>query len=364
MKIYYKTLATIAISAMLSACSANSESADNQEINDSTTTKAEELPKIDIKQVSYSQVAQDNEYTATVEADNINNISPSTPNRIKSITVDVGDNVAKGQTLVTLDATNVDQLKVRLNHAKIEYNRALNLLEIGAGTQQAVDAAKTEVDALTSQYNNVVENTVLKSPISGVVTARNYDPGDMTGGSPILTIGQLSPSVNVMIYVTETDYAKIKRGMGVEVKFDVYHNETFAGTITKVHPTVDSKTRTFGVEVSIANRNQKVKPGMFARVLINLGSAKHVVVPDRAVVKQAGSGNKYVYVYNNGVVSYNKVELGQRIDDSYEVISGVADGDFVVITGQHNLKHGARAEVINRDARSEGDDDNATETSK
>ena len=70
MKIYYKTLATIAISAMLSACSANSESADNQELNDSTTTKTEELPKIDIKQVSYNQVAQDNEYTATVEADN------------------------------------------------------------------------------------------------------------------------------------------------------------------------------------------------------------------------------------------------------------------------------------------------------
>lgn len=87
---------------------------------------------------------------------------------------------------------------------------------------------------------------------------------------------------------------------------------------------------------------------MFARVLINLGSSNHVVVPDRAVVKQPGSGNKYVYVYDKGIVSYNKVELGQRIDDTYEIISGVSDGDFVVITGQSNLSDGAKVELLNR----------------
>ena len=345
MKIYSKTLIYIALTLSLTACSSTSEEAKTTEVAE---TKTEELPKIDIEQVSTHTVTQDNEYTATVEASNINNISPSSPNRIKNILVDVGDHVTKGQTLVVLDKTNVDQIKVRLDHAKIEYDRALNLLEIGAGTQQAVDAARTEVEALRSQYNNLIENTSLTSPITGVVTARNYDPGDMTGNSPILTIGQLSPSVNVMIYVTETDYAKVKVGMGVDVKLDVYPNETFMGTIKKVFPTVDAKTRTFGVEVGITNNNQKIKPGMFARVSINLGSTNHVVVPDRAVVKQPGSGNKYVYVYNNGTVSYNKVELGQRIDDSYEIISGVADGDFVVISGQTNLSDGAKVELLNR----------------
>lgn len=344
MKIFKNRLIYLSLATILAACSSSEEEATTQ----ATSQKVEELPKVEIQQVSSHTVAQDNEYTATVEADNINNISPAAPNRIKSILVDVGDNVKKGQTLATLDKSNVDQLKVRLDHAQHELNRATNLLEIGAGTQQAVDACRTEVEALRSQYNNLIENTVLTSPISGVVTARNYDPGDMTGGLPILTIGQISPSVNVLIYVTENDYAKIKTGMGVDVKFDVYPNETFAGTITKVHPTVDAKTRTFGVEVKIANKNQKIKPGMFARVLINLGSSNHVVVPDRAVVKQPGSGNKYVYVYDKGIVSYNKVELGQRIDDTYEIISGVSDGDFVVITGQSNLSDGAKVELLNR----------------
>ena len=344
MKIFKNRLIYLSLATILAACSSSEEEATTQ----ATSQKVEELPKVEIQQVSSHTVAQDNEYTATVEADNINNISPAAPNRIKSILVDVGDNVKKGQTLATLDKSNVDQLKVRLDHAQHELNRATTLLEIGAGTQQAVDACRTEVEALRSQYNNLIENTVLTSPISGVVTARNYDPVDMTGGLPILTIGQISPSVNVLIYVTENDYAKIKTGMGVDVKFDVYPNETFAGTITKVHPTVDAKTRTFGVEVKIANKNQKIKPGMFARVLINLGSSNHVVVPDRAVVKQPGSGNKYVYVYDKGIVSYNKVELGQRIDDTYEIISGVSDGDFVVITGQSNLSDGAKVELLNR----------------
>ena len=343
MKIYNKTLAFIGAAIMLASCSGKEEN------TETTTVQAEELPKVEIKQVYSQNVPQINEYTATVEADNINNISPASPNRIKSILVDVGSQVKRGQTLVVLDKANADQLKVRLDHAKIEYDRAKNLLEIGSGTQQAVDQYKTELDALQSQYNNMMENTVLTSPISGVVTARNYDPGDMSGGNPILTIGQLSPSVNVMINVTENDYAKIKHGMRVDVKFDVYPDETFTGTVKRIHPTVDSRTRTFAAEISVSNPNQRIKPGMFARVQINLGSANHVVVPDRAVVKQSGSGNKYVYIYHNGTVSYNKVELGQRINDSYEVISGVLDGDKVVITGQSGLNDGAKVEILTRD---------------
>ena len=77
---------------------------------------------------------------------------------------------------------------------------------------------------------------------------------------------------------------------------------------------------------------------MFGRVKLNLGVADHVVVPDRAVVKQLRSGNHYVYVYSNGKVSYNKVELGQRLGDSYELLSGVEPGSQVVISGGQNLQ--------------------------
>ena len=357
MKIYHKLPIYIAIAASMIACSSKEE-----ETAQVQQPVEEEKPLVDVKKVSMQDVPLIKEYTATIEVDNLNNISPSTPNRIKQILVDVGSQVKRGQTLVILDKANTDQLKVRLDLAQIEYDRAMNLLNIGSGTQQMVDQRKTELEALKSQYKNMMENTVLTSPISGVVTARNFDPGDMCGGTPILTVGQISPSVIAKINVTENDYSKIKNGMHVDVKFDAFENESFTGRIRRIHPTIDANTRTFAVEVGITNNNQRIKPGMFARVEINYGSQMHVVVPDRAVVKQPGSGNKYVYVYNDGKVAYNKVELGQRIDNAYEIISGVNDGDLVVIAGQTQLANGVKVELIKRDANNAANTNNADTT--
>jgi multidrug efflux pump subunit AcrA (membrane-fusion protein) len=86
---------------------------------------------------------------------------------------------------------------------------------------------------------------------------------------------------------------------------------------------------------------------MFARVSVNLGERNNVVVPDRAIVKQTGSGNRYVYVLHNGRVSYERVELGRRLDDAYELLSGVNSGDTVIISGQSRLADGIEVEVIN-----------------
>lgn len=305
----------------------------------------EELPIVSVDVVHSRQVPQTKEYTATVQAENLNNISPASPNRIKKINVEVGDRVHAGQVLVTLDPSNSDQLKINMDQIEREYNRAVQLLEIGGGTQQAVDQLKAQLDAARSQYSNMMENTVLRSPVSGMVTARNYDPGDMTSSLPVLTVGQLSPVVKVLINVSENDLSKVSNGMPVEISFDAYPGETFSGKVYRVYPTVDEATRTFGVEIRIPNPGEKLKPGMFARVDIDFGSAENVVVPDRAVVKQTGSGNKYVYVLHGNKVSYNKVELGQRLGSSYELLSGVENGDTVVIAGQTRLADGVTVEV-------------------
>ncbi len=313
--------------------------------NDKNTV--EEKPMVDIERVNARSVAQIAQYTATVEAFKTNNITTSTPNRIKHILVDVGSAVSAGQQVVVLDNVNIEQLKVRLDNTEREYNRAVQLLEIGGGTQQSVDQLKTELDAARRQYTNMVENTVLISPINGVVTARNYDPGDMTSTLPILTVEQLKP-VKVLVNVNENDFAKVHKGMKAEIKLDVYGDELFTGTVALIHPTINPDTRTFTVEINIDNRDERVRPGMFARVSLSFGEATHVVVPDRAVVKMSGSGNKYVYVYKDGKVSYNKVELGQRLDNSYEVLSGVDDGDNVVISGQSRLADGTEVELTNK----------------
>ncbi len=337
---YALTIISLAASAAIISC---------QKKDDSNPAEAVvELPIVETSVVTARDVPQINEYTATVEADNINNIAPASPNRIKSISVEVGDHVRKGQTLVTLDRAASDQMKINLEQIRREYNRAVQLLEIGAGTQQSVDQLKSQLDAAKSQYDNLLENTVLTSPITGVVTERNYDPGDMTGNQPVLTVGQLSPVVKVMINVTESDLSKLKAGMPVSVAFDAFPDETFEGRISRIHPTVDTATRTFRTEIAIANNSERIIPGMFARVSVNLGERSNVVVPDRAIVKQTGSGNRYVYILHNGTVSFERVELGRRLGDAYELLSGVNSGDTVVISGQSRLADGVEVEVINK----------------
>ena len=299
----------------------------------------EEIPAVTVEVVHQREVPQQSTYTATVEAENVNNIAPNTPNRIKTIAVEVGDHVRAGQELVRLDTSNADQLRINLEQLEREYNRASQLLEIGSGTQQTVDQLRAQLDAARSQYANVMENTVLRSPINGVVTARNFDPGDMSGNQPILVLGQLTPVVKVMLAVSETDVATVRTGMPVSVTFDSYPGETFNGSVRRIYPTVDPGTRTFQVEVQIANSGERILPGMFARVTMDLGTRNSVVVPDRAVVKQTGSGNRYVYVLSGGKVSFNRVQLGQRLDNSY---------DTVVISGQSRLADGIAVQVLDR----------------
>ena len=134
--------------------------------------------------------------------------------------------------------------------------------------------------------------------------------------------------------------------MAADVTFDTYGDEKFPGTITMVSPIIDTASRTFGIEVTVPNTDSRILPGMFGRVTVNFGEERHVVVPDKAVVKQPGSGNQYVYVYKDGKVSYNKVELGQRIGTAYEIISGVTDGDEVVTSGQSRLANGMEVRVM------------------
>ncbi len=304
-----------------------------------------EKPLVKLETVSVQAVDQTQEFTATVEANKVNNIAPSTPVRIDKILVEVGDRVRKGQKLVEMDIANLEQSKTQLDNLQLEFNRIDELYKVGGTSKSAWDAQKTSLDIAKTSYKNLEENTRLLSPIDGVVTARNYDDGDMySAANPVITVEQITP-VKLLINVSEGFYTKVKEGMEVDVKLDVYGDEQFKGKVSLIYPTINPQTRTFTVEVKIPNADKRVRPGMFARVVLNFGTLDHVVVPDRAVIKQSGSGDRYIYVYNDGKVSYNKVQLGRRMDDKYEVISGVKDGDKVVVSGQNRLTNGAEVEA-------------------
>ena len=309
---------------------------------------ADVLPEVKIAAVTSENIAQTEVYSATVESDVKNNISPNTPYRIEKILVDVGDQVRKGQLLVQLDASNLHQLKLQIENQKIEFNRTSELYNVGGASKAEYDNAKMQLDLLQTQYKQMSQNTQLYAPISGVVTARNYDNGDMySSANPILTIEQTNP-VKIMVNISEIHYKDVKRGQKVNIELDSYPGEQFTGTVTIINPSIDISTHTFLTEVTISNPHQKVRPGMFARATINFGSENHVLVPDEALVKQIGAGDRYVYVYDEQAqtVSYNKVELGKHIGKKYEIISGVNNGDKVVIAGHTRLANGKKVKVV------------------
>ena len=307
--------------------------------------QAEEKPLVRVQEVTPRSVDQLAEFTATVEPNVRNNISANMPSRIKSISVQVGDRVQRGQVLVRMDAANFAQVRAQQADLERTYNRLKDLFEVGAIPQQQLDQTKAQLDVINASLSNIAENTTLVSPISGIVTARNFDAGDMASGLPILTVMQIQP-VKVVINVSESFFSRIQPGMKVQVRVDVFGDEVFTGKVSLVHPTIDMATRTFPIEIEIPNADSRIRPGMFARVTVNFGAMERVVVPDRAVVRQPGSGDNFVYVLNaDSTVSYNQVRLGQRLDSEFELLSGVESGAKVVVAGQSRLGDGVAVQV-------------------
>ena len=331
-----KFLPIVMLMLVLASCSSKDDK--------KATQVKEELPVVEVVTIGEEAVKQTSEYTGTVEAFKTNNISSNSGARIKRILVDVGSRVVRGQRLVILDDVNIAQQQIALANTKRELDRARELVKIGGGTQQTVDQLQAQYDATARAIRTMQENTVLTSPVSGVVTAKNYDAGDLPAGLPVLTIEQQQP-LKVIVNVNESEYPHVKRGMPVVVKFDTYGDETFQGQVYLIHPTVDATSRTFQVEVAITNRNDKVRTGMFARVNFNYGTTHSVVVPDRAVQKQVGSGVRYVWVYQGGEVELREVELGQRLEDRYEIKGGLVPGTQVVIAGASRLQDGAKVQL-------------------
>ena len=331
--------------SLLAACTilcASCSSNDSKQKQQTT----ESLPKVTVETVSKRNVTQQTSFTGSVEAYVTNNIAPQQPRRIQKIMVDVGDHVQKGQLLVQLDASSLVQAKAQLENYKTEYERAKELYEFGGASKSEYDARKLAYEVAKSTYDNLEENTTLVSPITGVVSARNYDNGDMYTAAPVLVVEQIRP-VKIMINLSETLFSKISKGMTVYVTLDAYGDEEFKGSITKIYPTIDNATRTFSVEVSLPNSDERVRPGMFARVTLPYGSAERIVAPDRAINKLTGSGDRYVWVYqpDTQTVRYSKVEIGRRLDNEFEILSGIEEGEQVVVMGQLALTNGAQVEL-------------------
>lgn len=313
-----------------------------------TDAVQEETPKVQIATAVTEGVAQTEVYTSTVMPYIKNNIAPQSGGRISKIYVEVGDFVKKGQVVAEMDKTQLAQIELQMKNNEIEYNRLKGLYDAGGLSQSDLDAIELAYKVSKTNYENLLENSVLVSPIDGVITARNYDAGDMyTMSQPLYTVEQIVP-VKMLVAISEVDYTKVKKGDSVTITADAIPGKTFYGKVNRLYPTVDSATRTFTAEVVVPNNYKTLRPGMFVRATVNFGTRQSVIIPDVAVVKQTGSGDRFVYVLNeeDNTVDFKVVRLGRRIGNRFEVLEGLNDGDIVVTGGQSRLKSGIKVETV------------------
>ena len=330
-----KTLSLALLSAgLLASCSSSSSSKATEE-QSADTVRLVEVAPAEMRALNLSE-----EFTAQLEAKVVNNITAQAGGRLKQLLVKVGDRVGAGQAVARMEATQAAQAQIQLADAKTNFARMDELYKVGGVSKAQWEQAKSAVDQAKLAYGNAAENTVLRSPISGFVTAKNYDNGDMTSPQlPVVVIQQIAP-VKAVIGVSEQYYSFLKKGAAATLSVDALGEETFSGVVTNIFPTLDPVTHTVSTEIEVVNKDLKLRPGMYARVHLDFGTKEALTVPDKAIVRQAGSGARYVYVFSGGKAVYRAVELGQQQGDLYEVVSGLNAGDQVIISAPSNLKNG------------------------
>ena len=303
-------------------------------------------PVVSVTSAVRQAVPQDAVYSSTVQANAVNNIAPQSGGRIQKLNVEVGDFVSSGQILAEMDRVQLDQASLKLKNDETELARVKQLFEEGGVSQSDYEALELAFNVSKSSYANLLENTILRAPIGGVVSARNYDRGDMYAmAQPIYTVQQITP-VKLLVPISETDYTRVKRGDKVHLTVDAIPGKSYEGSIVRLYPTMDAATHTFNAEVRVPNTNRELRPGMYARVTVDYGSNDSIVVPDAAVLKQQGSGQRIVYVLNpDDTVSIKMVTTGRHFGTSYEILSGLEEGEQVLTGGHTNLKSGDKVEV-------------------
>ncbi len=303
-------------------------------------------PVVSVTPAVRQMVPQDAVYSSTVQANVVNNIAPQSTGRIQKLNVEVGDFVSAGQILAEMDRVQLDQAGLKLKNDETELARVKQLQAEGGVSQSDYEALELAFNVSKSSYQNLLENTILRAPVGGVVSARNYDRGDLyTMGQPVYTVQQITP-VKLLVAISETDYTRVKRGDKVSLTVDALPGKTFTGSIVRLYPTMDAATHTFNAEVRVANAKRELRPGMYARVTVDFGASDSIVVPDAAVLKQQGSGQRIVYVLEpDQTVSIRTVTPGRHFGMNYEILSGLEEGTLVLTGGHTNLKSGDKVEV-------------------
>lgn len=332
------SLSIFAIFAMaLSSCGPKETTGVVVNTNDKEIVKVQKLEKIN--------VARELDVTTTLEGYETMNVSPSLTGLIEHIYVEVGDKVKTNDDLVRMDQNQYNTSMLTYNNLKVELSRVEALRESGSIAEQVYDQTKLQFDQIEESLSFIKENTFVKAPFSGVISAKNYEDGELYAGQAILVLTQID-KLKAYINVPETYFPMVKSGMKAKITSPIYPDEVFDATIEVVYPTIDPASHTFTVKLIIPNEGEKLRPGMYANTYLQLGEESAMVVPYQSVLKLQGSNIRYVFINDNGVAKYVEVQLGKRFDDMIEIISDeISENDELVVVGQSKLVNGSKLEI-------------------
>lgn len=327
----------IGAASILTSCTSKTPSND-----DVVADNGEPVRVIKLEEKEINRIA---EYTATLKAWEEVHIAPATPLRIENFYTDVSQNVTKGQLLARMDRTQTLQAEIQFKNLEMEFERAEILIKSGSYSQQAYDQLKAQYDVAKTSLEYLRTNTEIKAPFSGIVSGKYYENGEMYSASPIQSIGKAAilslvqiDNLKAVIHIPEGYFPLIKDGMTADIISDLYPTKEFKGKVNLIHPIIDEHTRTFEVEVAVNNKAMTLRPGMFARVFLDLGKDKALIVPDFYVLKMQGTNERYIFLNDNGVAKRVTVKIGARYDDQVEILSPeIKVGDEIVCEGQGRL---------------------------
>ena len=342
MKRSIRTVAIALATTAIAACG-------GQGADKAATTTKKEAEKVKVMTLESERIAKTLELSTTLEGYETMNISPSITGHIEHIYVEVGSRVQKGTMLVRMDQTQLNTTRINLASTKTELDRVSALKQSGSVSEQVYDQTKAGYDQLVETEHFQEENTFVKAQFAGVISAKNYEDGEMYTGAPILTLTQIS-RLKANISIPENYFPVVKNGMKVEIESDIYPGEVFPATIEIVYPTIDPTSHTFQAKLNIPNAAEKIRPGMYVRTRLAMGEVDAIVVPYQSVLKLTGSNDRYVFVADGTTARRVAVTLGQRFDDRIEILPVEAEaikaGDKLVVTGQARLVDGTTLEIV------------------
>jgi len=323
--------------AALTLASCGQKQADEQ------NSVREEL--VETTTIAQKEISRDLEFSTTLQGYQTINVAPSVTGKIEHIFVEVGSSVNAGTMLVRMDQNQYTTTKLTYANLGVEMARMESLKESGAISAQTYDKTKLSYDQTKETLDFLERNTFVKAPFSGVISAKNYEDGELYAGQPILVLTQIS-TLKALISIPESYYPYVKAGKKVDIHSEIYPETTFPATIEIVYPTIDAASHTFQAKVKIPNGSWKLRPGMYVKTNMSMGMAKAIVVPYQSVLKLTGANDRYIFLDKGGVAKRVFVKLGQRFDENVEIISDeIADGDKLVTVGQAKLVDGSKLKV-------------------